>query len=164
MNMSYDLQPLIDELLLTVPELTIGYRNMEIESQKAKHYWSKEDYEDLDQIVEMHGLPKSDFRKPGVTIVFEDLLVRFMLEIADDRKQAKKLKSIMQWLEHLANHEEFAVRNLIAVSVCEPLITTHEDKVHLFVPLMGPKTKGLCTMQFEMYNLRDETKRLFGVK
>ncbi|MFN8444519.1 MAG: hypothetical protein U0175_27290 [Caldilineaceae bacterium] len=163
MDKSYDLQPLVDELLLVVPELVAGYKNMEVESQNAKQYWSKKDYEDLDSIAKMHGLPKSDYGKPGVTIVFEDLLVRFMLEIAEDKGQAQRLKPIMQWIEHLANHEEFAVRNLIAVSVCEPLITTHQDKLHLFVPLMGEKTKSLCTMQFEMYNLWDETKRLFGI-
>ena len=164
MNNAYDLQPLVLELLKSVPEVTSEYERMKAESEEAKQFWKEEDYAELDKITAMHGLPKTDYSKPGVTIVFEDLLLRFMLELIEDKKQLFRLKAIMDWIEQLANHQEFAVRNLIAGSICEPLITTHESTLPHFVPLMGEKTKALCTMQFEIYRVSAETKKLFGVK
>lgn len=166
MNLNYDLQAVIPGLLSAVPELAPAYLQLQKEEQESAQRLSPKDIDELDQITKMHGLPKRDYNQPGVTIVFEQLLVRFMLELTEKCTplHRHRLKEIMDWVEELAGHAEFAVRNLIAGSVCEPLITTHEANLRYFVPLMGEKTKALCTMQFEMYRINDETKRLFGVK
>lgn len=162
MNLSYDLQKIIPDLLLSVPELELPYQKMVNEEEQSAPQLSQQDIEELNQISRLHNLPKRDLNKPGVTIVFEQLLVDLMLRMAS-RGEYERLKEIIDWIEELAAHPEFAVRNLVAISICEPLITTHEDSLSHFVPLMGKKTKALCTMQFEQYLISDKTKRLFGI-
>lgn len=166
MNLNYDLQSVIPELLSAVPELAPTYQQMHQEAQESAQRLSQKDIDELEQIAQMHGLPKRNLSKPVETIVFEQLLVGFMVELAENSTPShhRRLSEIMEWVESLARHPEFAVRNLIACSVCEPLITTYQLNLHQFVPLMGEKTKALCTMQFEMYRIDDKIKQLFGVE
>ncbi len=160
--MSYDLRPIVAELLSVVPELKTPYLKLAAEEKKSKQKLTKEDLEELEQIADVHNLPKSNLDEPGEYLVFEDLLVAYMLRLAEE-KEFKRLSDILSWLEKLASHHEFDVRNLIAIAVCEPLITTYQSKLQSIVPFMGQKTKALCTMQFERFRVRDETKRLFGI-
>lgn len=164
MNSNFDLQTIIPKLLANVPEIAQAYSELLQNEKMNAEKLSTEDISELNQIAEMHNLPKHDMNKPGVTIVFEQLLVKFILELKQDKKSANRLKEIMDWIEKLANHPEFAVRNLVAVSICEPFITVHESSLSYLVPLMGEKTKELCSMQFELFWVSDETKRLFGVE
>lgn len=162
MNLNYDLQKVVPGLLSAVPELRASYLQLVREEETSTQRLSPKDIEELNQIAELHDLPKRDLGKPGVTIVFEHLLLRFMLHLSEEYR-FDRLREIMGWVEELTSHPEFAVRNLVAGSICEPLITTHESTLPIFVPLMGKKTKELCTMQFELYLVSDETKKLFGV-
>jgi|GEM_PF-2119071 len=163
MGTNFNLQLIIPELLSNVPELEEAYIKMLDEEKSTAETLGKEDIRQLEQLAQLHNISGFDIRKPGVTIVFEQLLVRYIVDLSRDVRLHERLKLIIEWIETLANHPEFAVRNLIAVSVCEPLITTYEDTLGYFVPFMGEKTKALCTMQFEQYLISDETKKLFGI-
>jgi hypothetical protein len=117
----------------------------------------------MEQLREKHQLPKLDYTKPGPTLVFEQLLISFLLDLIKDKQHVQQLTKIMDWIEQLASSEVFAIRNHVAVSICEPLITNHQSSLELIVPFMGVNTKKLCTMQFEIYRVNDSTKKLFGV-
>jgi len=163
MKTNFNLQDIIPELLSNVPELEKAYMERLEEEKSDAETLSMEDIRQLEQISQIHNLGDFDVFKPGVTIVFEQLLAKFIIELSQDSQLHKRLESIMKWIETLAEHQEFAVRNLIAVSVCEPFITKYEVHLERIVPLMGDQTKALCTMQFKQFQISAKTKALFGI-
>jgi len=163
MNSSYDTQRLVQELLRVAPELQSEYNKMLKEAKGAGKSWTREELDVMEQLREKHQLPKLDYTKPGPTLVFEQLLVPFLLDLIRDKQHVQQLTRIMNWVEQLASSEIFAIRNHVAVSICEPLITNHQSSLEQIVPFMGVNTKKLCIMQFEIYRVNDNTKKLFGV-
>jgi hypothetical protein len=157
----YDLQSLIPHLLEVVPEIRDEYEAMRKYAIESHPHWIDQDYEDMLRIAQIHNLPKKQHDEPGITLVVEDLLVPHIIKQALDTRSSSRLHEIMKWVEGLANSDIFDVKNLVAASICQPMITTFEDELKHIYPYMGKKTKELCRIQLPYYNIRSKTKRLF---
>lgn len=131
-------QNILSQLLDVVPELKEGYETItghSVHSTKAPY-------------------------KPGITIVFEDLLVPFIAALSSDITRSDRLADVMNWIEQLANSEIPEVRNLVAVGVCEALITNEDKHLQKIQPYMGKKTRGLCRSLFPLYHVSENTAKL----
>jgi hypothetical protein len=124
-------------------------------------YLTSGDVDDLQQVQKLHDL-QNEKGSLGSTIVFENLLVPYVLKTSQDPTNSSKLAETMNWIESLSNSDVFEVSNLVAGSFCEPLIASHEDELPLLYPSMGLKTKELCKMQFSRFVVTDETRKMFG--
>ncbi len=151
-------QEIVPDLLTLVPEIRVEYAEMNAEFSSS---FSERDVDELQQLEETYELTNNT-DSIDTTIVFENLLVPYVVDIASTGKNSKKLSQIMDWLEALSINPVFEVSNLVAGSFCEPLIGSHEDKLSLLYPFMGKKTKELCKMQFSRFIVSEETKKMFG--
>ncbi len=146
---------IIPTLLEVVPEIKEQYVGL------GEYNLSDKDIEVMDRIRKIHDLPYSDRKALGATIVFETILVPFIISLLNDLQKKRRLSEITKWIETLANHEDFWIRNLIATSICEPLLTTYEDKLPKMFDYLGIKTKKMCKKQLNDYILEDATIHLF---
>ncbi len=105
------------------------------------------------------GKSFEEMHSPGVTIVFEDLLVPLILALSCDAEGSFQLTEIMNWLEEASADSDVA--NAIAVTVCESLITTHVSKIEAIYPYMGKRVRDMCIMQFSENHISKATKRIF---
>jgi hypothetical protein len=151
-------QEVVPELISLVPEIKAKY--VEMNTDFGKDFTAK-DISELKQIEELHNLPNSK-NSIGPSIVFENLLVPYILEISSKDSNPIRLSEIMVWIEKLSNSEVFEVSNLVSGSFCEPLVASNEDKLPALYPLMGVKTKELCKLQLSSFIVSDATKKLLG--
>ena len=160
MHNRYDINLLIPECLQAVPEVAPDY--LELCKERQAVVFTDQDYADLEEIARMHQLPPSDPHVPGITLLLEDLVVPFLIDLAQDSTKCQRMHEIMDWLETLARNEIFDIRNVVGVSICEPLLTTYEEQLPTIYPYLGTETKRLCVMQFSRWILDDTTKQLFA--
>jgi hypothetical protein len=152
-------QLVIAELLKLLPALRSGYAAMSLEFAEGL---TDEDVASIQEIQQMHNLEGNDPKAVGSTIVFENLLMPHIAALAD-AGDFSEVSRIMNWIETLSRSEVFNISNLVAVTICESLITSFSDKLLPQVyPYMGEKTKSLCIMQFPAYKISDEVKKLFS--
>lgn len=155
----YDIQRLIPDLLQAIPEIREGYNALKEEfSGPLPEY----DLEELEIIREMHGFPIEDPDEPGITIVIENIVVPYIIELVNS-KNTKRLQEIMAFMERWASSEIFDISNLVGVCICEPLITTYEDYIEDTYPYMGPATIKMCIDSFSAFRVSDKTKQIFGI-
>ena len=142
---------MIDEFLQHVPELAEEYGYQRTYAQESDPLLP-DDFKQFSADLQARypSAINEPPGEPGLTLLFEDQLVPLIVELGRAH-QEKRLSAIFQWLEDLAKHPSFDVRNVITVDVCEPLITTHASKLAAIVRYMGPHTKALCVMQFDDY-------------
>jgi hypothetical protein len=60
----------------------------------------------------------------------------------DRKDESAHLSEVMNWIENLANSDIFAVSNLVAGSIGEPLIASHEDKLPDDISIHGEENQG----------------------
>jgi hypothetical protein len=58
---------------------------------------------------------------PGPHVIFGDVLNPYLLNLLSSDRQDAALRQVFQFLEHLANHEDIHIQELVAVTVCERL-------------------------------------------
>ena len=143
-----------------VPEIRDEYALMKKRSLDAGALWDVQDYRDMGAAYTT-GKSFEELHSPGVTIVFEDLLVPLILALSCDAEGSFRLTEIMNWLEEASTNSDVA--NAIAVTVCESLITTHVSEIEAIYPYMGKRVRDMCIMQFSEYHISKATKRIFGV-
>jgi hypothetical protein len=151
-------QEVVPELISLVPEIKAKY--VEMNTGFGSNFTDK-DVSELKQIEELHNIPGSK-NSIGPTIVFENLLVPYVLEISDKGDNPVRLSEIMIWIEKLSNSEVFEISNLVSGSFCEPLVASNQDKLPALYPSMGMKTKELCKLQLSSFIVSDATRRLLG--
>lgn len=154
---SYDLQELLSDLLEHVPELRSGY--IQIKAEMAGIQFSEKDYQELEQLSEIYGFPMHEERLPGMTIVFEDLLIPQLVEFIEQGNY-HRLEAVMKWIERLSASEHFAVRNLVAVTICESFLSSYNKCFQTIFLYMGDKTKTICKMATEGLIIKDEIKQI----
>ncbi|HAJ64268.1 MAG TPA: hypothetical protein DCP31_37725 [Cyanobacteria bacterium UBA8543] len=59
--------------------------------------------------------------KPGVHIIFGDILNPYLISIINTDYQQESLIRIFDFLEKLANHENKQIQEVVALTVCERL-------------------------------------------
>jgi hypothetical protein len=151
-------QKIVPDLLILVPEIRTEYAKMNAEFDNV---FSEKEVNELQELERAYEL-SSHTDSIGETIVFENLLVPYVLRIASTGENLNKLLEIMNWIEALSNSTVFEVSNLVAGSFCEPLIASNEDKLPLLYPLMGKRTRELCKMQFSRFIVSDEIRKMFS--
>lgn len=150
-------QEVVSQLMVLAPQLKGKYQEL---NTNFRRNLSDQDLEESRLIEDLHGL-QSNQGNIGVSVVFENLFIPCILELANDQDKSTHLSEVMNWVESLANSDIFAVSNLVAGSVCEPLIASHEDKLSNIFPYMGRKTRELCKMQFSRFIITNQTKIMF---
>ena len=80
--------------------------------------------------------------KPGVHIIFGDILTPYILTLLESNAQEEMLQHIFAFLEQLANQQDLHVQEVVSVSVCERLGDKQEwlAKARTY---MGPATLHL---------------------
>lgn len=147
----YDLKKLLPELFLIVPEIESEYNHMKKQSEKVIH--PPEYIQKMSDLRQSLGMPSwHDYSSPGMTIVFENLLVPQIVALAEDA-QSHRLEEIFIWIETLANSEYFAVRNLVGLCVCIPLMTSRNKTFPNIFPYMGNETIEKCRKASPDYRL-----------
>ena len=146
----------VPQLLDIIPELNQNYDKM---NEGFGSKFSAAEIEELDKLDESLRLPKVKQRSIGTTIVFENLLVPYIVSLATSEDWTV-LSKIMDWIEVLANGI-FEVSNLVAGSVCEPIIASNGNSILTIYPYMGKRTREFCKMQFSRFMVSDEVKQLF---
>jgi hypothetical protein len=156
----YDLNKNILPILLErVPEIREEFERERVENFSAS--LSPEVLKELQELDQRLGIPPMDPNIPGCNYVFSTILTPLLHSMAISSGDKSRLKEIMDWIEELANNPIFAVPNLVAVTVCENLITRYEDNIQDIFPFMGPATRQLCINQFERFILKQSTIDLF---
>ena len=151
-------QEIVSDLLTLVPEIRAEYAEMNAGFGSG---FSEHDVDELQQLEETYERTNNT-NSLGTTIVFENLLVPYVVDIVSTGKNSKKLSQLMDWIEALATNPMFEVSNLVAGSFCEPLIGSYQDELSLLYPFMGKRTKELCKMQFSRFIVSEEIKKMFG--
>jgi hypothetical protein len=151
-------QEVVPELISLVPEIKTKY--VEMNADFGSNFTAK-DVSELQQIAELHNLSDST-KSIGPTIVFENLLVPYVLEISSNGSNPTRLLEIMTWIEKLSNSGVFEISNLVSGSFCEPLVASNEDKLPALYPTMGIKTKELCKLQLSSFIVSDATRKMLG--
>ncbi len=153
-------QNIIPALMEFVPEIRDGYALMKEEYVSGGSLWDAQDYEEMSYSYAPDKFLEEQ-HTPGVTIVLEHLLVPLIIALSHDARGSARLTEIMKWLEKASNNAD--VDNAVAISICEPLITTYQSKIEAIYPYMGKKVREMCIMQFPEYKISEATKRIFGV-
>ncbi len=77
---------------------------------------------------------------PGPHVIFGDVLNPYLLNLLSSDRQDAALRQVFQFLEHLANHEDIHIQELVAVTVCERL--GDDPKIlHRAYKYMGARTR-----------------------
>jgi hypothetical protein len=158
-SFNFDAQQLLPELFERIPSFRETYLGF---VQNWNPVLSKKDKEELEHIVQLHNLPRQNYDLPGMTIVFENLLVPHLVELSK-QNSSKQLSNAMDWIEQLAINEHFEVRNLVAGSVCVPLLTTHSGSFNDILPFTGKETIALCKMVSTGYRLSEDVRKLLNL-
>ena len=77
---------------------------------RSEYYKSQSDlapYPTDGWIEELHHIPEGDWRRLGATILFENLLIPFIMSLFEDEaRNQRRIQEIMDWIETLAHHED----------------------------------------------------------
>src|SRR5437867_337012 len=79
---------------------------------------------------------------PGPHIIFGDVLLPFVTKLIEVGESERLVRRIFAFIERMANSEDSRVRDLVGVSICEPLID-HRQILERARSFMGPKTRGI---------------------
>lgn len=137
-------QNLVEHTLLKVPEIQEEY------DQFVVRYGGPVSKE-LEEIAKKHNVLQTS-GPIGNHIVFEDILVKFVVSIASQKPMERRLFEIMEFIEELATHPDSRIQNVIAVSFCEPLATTHRNHCNAILPYMGSQTACFFQEMKEYYS------------
>lgn len=148
---------LVDELLKAVPELSQSYEKLKMEYSTDL---TKQDYQELDEIRKLHNIPYSDPNLPGITIVFESLLCRYIFEDLVSPLDRNRIQQIFKWIEFIVVRGDSNVLNLVGTSICEPILTTYERYFEDIYIFLGPQTILLCREYASDFKLRETTTEI----
>ena len=76
-------------------------------------------------------------------LVYADILCEYIRNISETSKSNEILKRVFNFLEQLASHEEYDVRNVVEVSVFESLGRDDKKTLERVHSYLGPNTKTL---------------------
>ena len=105
---------------------------------------------------------KDEIDAPLACIVFESSLFPLLIELLNDYERHARLKEIMDWLEELQGDDDFDVRNLVGISICEQLLGNHPEYLPKLLPFMGEDLRESCRECFSSLRVSDENKRLLN--
>ncbi len=75
-------------------------------------------------------------KTPGQHIVFADILAPYLIELIDSPRSEKRVRSAFEFLESLAEHDDPKIREVIALSVIDPLRNSCSKEK--WVTFLGP--------------------------
>lgn len=158
---SHNEQQLITDLITIVPEIENDILYMQDSFKKRSTLLDLEDKQQLDSIQQKRKLHSVRTDQVGIDIIMEDILIPYIMNTITENKNTRQIKQVMDWIEGIAHSDLFEIRNAVATSICEPLITSFQSDLPYVYPYLGDKTRSLCKMQFSEYNITDATKKLF---
>lgn len=81
---------------------------------------------------------------PGQTIVFDDIVSRYLIGLLRSPKSNdNQLKAMFSFFEAMAVHENRHVRDLLSVTVCEHIVNAGQDVYDSAYPFMGLATRHM---------------------
>ena len=152
----------MSHVLKAVPEIKTAYEKMRSDSAISALQLTQEDIEELEAIWS-EDAPLLRIEEPGIHIVFEDILVPFVVSLVSEPTKVERLKEVLAAIEELAVSETFYVSNAVCVSFCEPIVTNQQDKAPVIIPYMGEATLQLCRLQDKQFYLSAPVKHLLGI-
>ena len=87
----YNIQHLLPDVLAAVPEIRAAYEAECAATAYAVTHWTAQDIQDMETIRALHDLPVHDPREPGIMLVLNDLVVPFVVELAQTGAQPTRL-------------------------------------------------------------------------
>ena len=135
-------------VLKNVPEIKKAYYDFG---------WEPIPYPTDEWLEELHHIPLKDVRRLGATIVFESILVPFVMSLFEDEtSHRKRIQEIINWVENLAHHEDLRIREtLVGVCVCEQILDKYGEKLPQIYPYFGPRTKEICWDHAKRLNVEE---------
>ena len=108
-------------------------------------------------VEELISLDNDDERRMGATIVFENLLVPFVMSLFEDEKvHTNRIQEILDWIEFLANHEDHRISGtLINVCFWGDIIDKFSYDIPRIFPYFGPRTRELCINAIDRFHRLD---------
>lgn len=100
--------------------------------------------------------------EPSRYIVFEDNLRPFLIELLHDSSRHFRLQEIMNWLETLLTDDDEKVQTLVAIGICEALISNESDDFPVLFPFLGAQMRQGCREFLPYFRVSEEIRHLLA--
>ena len=87
---------------------------------------------------------RDEIYPPLTYIVFESSLRPLLIEWLHDPDRHFRLREVLDWLEALLDDEDEKVRGLVAIGICEGLITNEGNDFSVLFPFLGAQMRQSC--------------------
>ena len=77
-------------------------------------------------------------------LAFESVLRPFLFQLLGDPSRHARLKELLDWLDELLVCDDSHVRTLVAIGICEALISAHADDFPELFPFLGANLRRSC--------------------
>lgn len=105
---------------------------------------------------------RDEINPPLTYIVFEDSLRPFLIELLHDPSRHFRLREILDWLEELLGDDDEKVRNLVAIGICEALISNEADDFPALFPFLGTQMRQSCRDFLPYFRVSEEIRHLLS--
>lgn len=153
---------IIAELAQRVPELAEECQTeiitfIEKCQREVKEPFSPEDIEYLRELqISNPDQCRDEISPPLTYIVFESSLRPFLIELLHDPARHFRLREILDWLEALLGDEDEKVQTLVAIGVCEGLISNEADDFPVLFPFLGAAMRQSCRDFLPYFRVSEE--------
>ncbi len=119
---------------------------------------------DIEYLRELQAAKPDQYRdeiNPPLTyIVFENSLRPFLIELLHDPSRHGRLQEILDWLNSLLGDEDEKVRGLVAIGICEALITNESNDFPALFPFLGENLRQSCRNFLPYFRVSEEIRHL----
>ena len=99
---------------------------------------------------------------PSPYVVFEDALRPFLIELLHDSSRHFRLREILDWLEALLSDDDEKVQTLVAIGICEALISNEADDFPALFPFLGTQMRQSCRDFLPYFRVSEEIRHLLA--
>ncbi len=105
---------------------------------------------------------RDEINSPLTYIVFESSLRPFLIEPLHDPSRHFRLREILDWLEVLLGDEDEKVRGLVAIGICEGLISNESNDFPALFPFLGAQMRQSCRDFLPYFRVSEEIRHLLS--
>ena len=107
-------------------------------------------------------LCRDEINAPSPYLVFEDNLRPFLIELLHDSARHFRLREILDWLEELLGDEDEKVQTLVAIGICEALISNESADFPALFPFLGAQMRQGCREFLPYFRVSEEIRYLLA--
>ena len=93
---------------------------------------------------------------------FESVLRPFLFQLLRDPSRHSRLRELLDWLDDLLVCEDAKVRTLIAIGICEALISAHADEFPELFPFLGANLRQSCRGFLPYFRVSERIENLLS--